>query len=157
MGTLNGTKDNFIQVLFMGKQGNFDYFNSLEECDENISVLDRKLFLYDELLCKKCSFKVGKYLIYRKTLDEKKQRSRWTNSLIYVYNTKTDKLKQDLTGFIDYTLYALEQEENESTCSKTLIRNYSSLKVNLGIFRKYNELDDVIVNYQRCVFLSQWH
>ncbi|QNR65483.1 hypothetical protein IAQ67_16480 [Paenibacillus peoriae] len=90
-----------------------DYFSTLAET-LGFQVVNGSLInsTKNNVIAKRCSFKIGSYLVYRILFNEKKK-DHWEESLIYVYNTKTNELRQDMLGFITNTRYWLEMEQKD--------------------------------------------
>lgn len=136
-------EDAYLEKKYRSDNNKIDYFNTLTNC-VGMGVVNGSLIdlVSDTVVAKKCSFKIGTYLVYRKLINEKKK-DEWEESLIYVYNTKTNEFKQDSLGFITNTRYWLEMEckdeypdHTSSLLSFPLINIAHKINVYKGKFKK---------------------
>lgn len=104
-----------------------NYFNTLSKCI-GFEVKNNSLYKNNELFIKRCSKSIGKYKIFRQPLQgEEKEIGKWQKSLIYIYNSENNEIRQELNMCFYYAWHWLEREV-ESYNSK-YERKYESLHI----------------------------
>lgn len=102
-----------------------NYFNTLSKCIR-FEVKNNSLYKNDELYIKRCSKSIGKYKIFRQPLQgEEKEMGKWQKSLVYIWNSENNEIRQELNLCFYYAWYWTEREV-ESYNSKC-IRKYEDL------------------------------
>jgi hypothetical protein len=119
-----------------------NYFKALSKCI-GFEVKNNSLYKNNELFIKRCSKSIGKYKIFRQLLEEEeKEMGKWQKSLIYIWNSENDEIRQELNLCFYYAWYWLEREiESYNPKYK---RKYEDLHTGYdfaSILKKLNDLD----------------
>jgi hypothetical protein len=87
-----------------------NYFKTLSKCI-GFGVKNNSLYKNNELFIERCSKSIGKYKIFRQPLKgEEKKITKWQKSLIYIWNSESNEIRQELNMSFYYAWYWTERE-----------------------------------------------
>lgn len=117
-----------------------DYFKSLSKCI-GFEIKNNSLYKNNEVFIQKSIKSIGKYKIFKQPLQgQEKKRAKWQKSLIYIYNTENNEIRQELNLSFYYAWYWTEREVE--SYDSNYRRKYDNIKDDnnfVRILREFNK------------------